>query len=708
MKKLSSLLALLLLVCVLLSACAPETAAETANCNVVLAASEAYDCKDNIKTVSRGSDVSFTLRVHNGYRFRSASYFDYQAETEELGGESEVRLTLKNVRYSVFVEIALDEVKKSCKVALAPSEFFRCDAPELTVQEGEDAEFALYFAEGYTFESVDYPAFRVSGADGTEEGGERLVILVLEQIEGDVLATVKEREAPVSGEVVLTPVEGCAVIGYDPNGGFYRGGKGACVVTDPLTRFPRPNTSQGTDFTREGYVLTGWNTDPDGEGTRVGLGSRAPVYAGQILLLYAQWEEWTDPALFDYVLIDVGGISELYSEKRDKAAKLEELVQNAGGGERYAVVTGYHGALSSIVIPAYLGGFPVAAVAPLTCSSGDLSRVVFPETMRYIMERAFLCPSLKEIVLFDDLAYIDYNAFGTQSPVETIHINAATPPIYGTNESAQLANKLEFFRQSEGNRTVFFGSCATWYGINAAYFTEKTGRNSYNLGVEGDTGILFQLDLWEQFLHAGDTLVYICDLGSPYLMMYDFTVDQRAYRMVEADYDLLSTVDMTRYNGAIGGLNDYLITKRLQLGGGMSGSYSDFPDGVSERGDMEKRRNGPVDDLPVYRPRSVSEVMDGNAFENTEEMIVRFLGMGIDVHYGFGPICEESLMGSGLETVAALDELFVSHFASMSAALVHTPSEVVLPRENFFDQPYRLTNEASLWYTDLYIDYFED
>jgi len=705
---------LLLALCFLLCACAPTSVPQQQKtCNVVLSQSAAYDCEESAKKVPRGSDVNFTLHVHNGYAFRDISYPDREIKlTEGTGGESTVQLTLKHVLYSAFVEVSFDEVKKSVIVTLQPSEHFRCEASEVTVAEGDDAVFTLFFPEERTFDSVDYVgSYRVDGVDGAaNEFGERRVTLTLDHVVRNTTVAVKARDA-LGEEIILQPQEGFAVIGYALNGGRFTDERGGRYYAKNYT-LPHgihPNVSQGEEMAREGYLLTGWNTRSDGKGAHIGLGSRASVENGETLLLYAEWAEEAAQMLFDYVLIDKDSIPELYSERRDKTAKLEELTQNAHSQNLCAVITKFHGNVQTLVIPKRLGEYEVCVVAPLTLTENrTLEKIVFPNTMRYLMERSFLaCSALKEIVLSDNLHYVDYNAFGVNHGLETLRINAATPPLSGRNESAQLANKLEFLsRSGEGPRTVFFGSCATWYGVNAEYFTQETGRNSYNLAVEGDTCILFQLDLLEQYLRAGDTLVYNCDLGSPYLMLYALSFDQRAFRMVEFNYDLLATLNIQRYKDVLSALNEYLITKELLLGAGESGSYSDYIDYLTERGDMGKLREGPVDNMVMYHPRDLSEILDGNAFEKTEDMICHFRAMGVDVHYGFGPICMESVTHAGLENIASVSERFNEEFTKMSAPLVFSLTDVVWQREDFFDQPYRLDTEASYRYTDIFIEYF--
>lgn len=70
---------------------------------------------------------------------------------------------------------------------------------------------------------------------------------------------------------------------YNANGGSYSGSNN--TVTVPYSQ--NHTVWQGTDFSRSGYVLSGWNTQANGGGTSYSKGS---TYTGKTnITLYAQW-----------------------------------------------------------------------------------------------------------------------------------------------------------------------------------------------------------------------------------------------------------------------------------------------------------------------------------------------------------------------------------------------------------------------------------
>ena len=75
------------------------------------------------------------------------------------------------------------------------------------------------------------------------------------------------------------------------------GGKEADIVRNNLLNNEQVTLLGADTFTRTGYTLTGWNTQPDGNGKGFALGASARVdNLGSGNVLYAQWEANTDTA----------------------------------------------------------------------------------------------------------------------------------------------------------------------------------------------------------------------------------------------------------------------------------------------------------------------------------------------------------------------------------------------------------------------------
>ena len=168
-------------------------------------------------------------------------------------------------------------------VVVEAGEHYSLEVGAVTLEPGEDAVFYIRTEENYMVTAADYRG----EYSLTETRG--LTKLVL-------------RDLRYPTRVRLTVSHDGRTIRYLANGGSALTGEGRDITRSYDVRVHlRPNVSIGTDlFEREGYTLTSWNTEPDGSGQRVGLGSRMTVEDSATL--YAQWAAWTTAEQFDYRL----------------------------------------------------------------------------------------------------------------------------------------------------------------------------------------------------------------------------------------------------------------------------------------------------------------------------------------------------------------------------------------------------------------------
>ena len=131
------------------------------------------------------------------------------------------------------------------------------------IMPGEDAVFTLNFDYGLSLAGTDY-----NGKTRTETS-RRTVTLTLVNVR-------------VPTRVKLSLTYDYAQITYHANGGIpLHSVEDQTTISYSLSKRSRPNTDTGSDlFAREGYTLVGWNTEADGSGTSVGLGSRVSIPGG--------------------------------------------------------------------------------------------------------------------------------------------------------------------------------------------------------------------------------------------------------------------------------------------------------------------------------------------------------------------------------------------------------------------------------------------
>lgn len=109
--------------------------------------------------------------------------------------------------------------------------------------------------------------------------------------------------------------------------------------------------------------------------------------------------------------------SESLSENTDNVSKFLYEIKD---GE--AVITGYTGSDTYIVIPSHIDGYTVSSIGESAFSMSKISSVVVSEGVKRIDWFAFYtCPTLKSITLPSSVTYIGYAAFDGASSSFSIY-----------------------------------------------------------------------------------------------------------------------------------------------------------------------------------------------------------------------------------------------------------------------------------------------
>ena len=684
--------------CIASAGCFTPAPEKSGLCRVVVSEGKGFICRSPVADVERGKDAEFTLIAEEGYEIEGTDYSDYTLSP--LLDDDSTRLTVKNVRYSSVVEISVKRAQPRYTVSLMRDEAFSCEKYEQKAAAGQSVTFDLNFKEEYTFggfsETVIYDE---TGADSVPENGLRKVTVTVKKIE----ESVNLRVIPVAAGIAASDDHNNAVR-YDVNGGEIIGSTGETFSIGFKRRADRrPNTHTGTDkIRREGYVLIGWNTRADGSGEHIGLGSRFSAPDGKSTL-FAEWSEYSPQSMFSGVLIDREDTGRLYAEGEDKKS-LAELVAESDSDDKAAVITGYSGNLARVTVPAYLDGYPVAAIASGSFEMKyGLETVIFPDTLEYVADVAFTyCDNLREVYLFDNIINFSESAFGYSSAVSRLHINAVLPPAYANTENAQLANKLELLHlnSSKKPKMVFFAGCSVWYGINSTVISQAFGGRYevFNMGVVGGTCALFQIDLILRSLKSGDVFVHNPETAADYQLLINYDFDSRVFITLESNYDYLAVLDLTRYTKVWSGFSKYLSGKRVYMSGeGFAPTdYDDGLDYMDMHGDHNLPREGGYDNGgEAYEVLSVFDVENGGALENMIECYTSVKAAGADVYLGFAPVNSDALnIRAGYE----LENYLESGLAGEVNVYMNF-DDCVFGAEYFYDTNYHLSTEGKEVYT---------
>ena len=367
---------------------------------------------------------------------------------------------------------------------------------------------------------------------------------------------------------------------YDANGGYCRESpdETACRVPIDATHL-RTNTLPGTDyFLYPGHALIGWNTAPDGSGQSVGLGSRVKAVPG--MTLYAQWTEETAADAFDWKTVD-----------------------------GTAWITAFHGLGEWCVVPSMLGELPVAAICADAFRGAAFHTLVLPPTLRVIEESAFADCKVRTLYMFDALKAISDASFAGCDDLMTLHINAATPPVYSISYYATFADKYDWLFSLDGQKKlVLFSGSATRYGYDsAAIHRAYPSWAVANMGVYAYTNALPQLELILQRMEPGDVLLHAPEFDTlDNQFCATDRLDHHFWAMMEANYDCVAALDLRGYSQVFDSLQKYLAIRR----GLPARAYTDTPNGYDDDGnDHRSPTYNPYGDFSMAREGCKIDVM---------------------------------------------------------------------------------------------------
>ena len=455
--------------------------------------------------------------------------------------------------------------------------------------------------------------------------------------------SVNEGAAAVTQPPEVTPAPGMAVrkamrITYHANGGTLRGQSAESLTREITYAHRRENSLQGTVwFYRDGYTLTGWNTEPDGTGIAVGLGGRFD--AERCGTLYAQWSPWNEAGDFDWLVT------------ADRAE-----------------VTGYHGAGDTCVIPEVCDGRPVRSIGQDAFTGTRLSCLILPPSLRTVSEGAFSGCDIGRLVLYDSLETVSDACF-EECMVGTLIVHAAVSPVYSGSYFATFQDKLDALRELLGKRKLVLSSGSSGrYGYDsgmlAAAFPELS---PVNMGVYAYTGALPQLCLILPLLDEDDVLLYAPEFDA---VREQFCVSDRLdagfWAMMEANYDALLSLDLRRFEGVFDSFGEYQRVRKRMPRGGYELSPSNYDDDGNYYPFSTYNRYG---DFILPRPDGDSDArlrhniadytLDSFSAETVgclNEALAPFLEKGVIVYFSYTPRNSASLTEKSTpDARAALD-----------------------------------------------------
>ena len=376
----------------------------------------------------------------------------------------------------------------------------------------------------------------------------------------------------------------------------------------------------------EGFTLVSWNTEKYGKGRRISLGSR--IYTDKDMVLYAQIERWNPEKDFDYDVID--GHVEI---KKIKALG------------------------NKIVIPSYIKGLKVYSLKKGCLKETEIDCLIMPPGLKKIEEKAFENCRISKIVLFDDVESVsDYSLYDCKG-FETLYINAAEPPVYSKNYYGTFADKYDFLMANKDKKKmVLFSGSSARFGYDSIYIEDiLQDYKVMDMGVFAYTNALPQMEIIRSLMKEGDVLIHSPEFdASKRQFCTTNALDDDFFCMMEADYDMVSLLDMGEYTQVFSSLTKYLMKRKSME----KTCYEDSPlfydeDGnetetpsYNMNGDYIVERTDSVSDEPIFGLK-VDYSKDAFAksiyIEPLNREYKRFMDEGIEVYFTYAPRNKKAL-----------------------------------------------------------------
>ena len=532
------------------------------------------------------------------------------------------------------------------RIVLEESPAFYADQYVQEVEKGQEAVFTLRLM----------PGWRITGCDGKENR------TFTEDTDGNTILTISDLD--FSSVVCVQAERETVTFVYRDTAS-----ENTLVREVPVSHLSL-NTLQASEaFSREGYVLIGWNTAPDGSGTEIGLGSRvrAEDFPDKTYNLYAMWVK--EASETDFVTEPVGnGLRITEYSKKD----MENITGHADDKTEPWDTTGHSESEPDILaIPGKIGGLPVYSIAEGAFAGCKAGTVVLPPGLKNVEKRAFEGATLHTLYLFDDLQTISAHAFDGCENLRTLRVQAATAPVYSGNYFATFADKVDYLKSvRDQKKLVLFSGSSARFGYDCDLLKKEFPEyEPVNMGVFAYTNALPQYHLILSYMNEGDILLASPEFDAP---QSQFCISRQLewhhFAMAEANYDLLSELDLREYASVFAALDEY-----LQIRAGMDGKeYTMSPAEYDEEGnpvhtpsynrygDYILYRENAKTDQPVYGlpvDYTADALPKSTFLDPFNEVITLFQEKGIRFLVTYAPRNEKALSErSSRETRAELDQ----------------------------------------------------
>lgn len=491
---------------------------------------------------------------------------------------------------------------------------------------------------------------------------------------GVPVSYIREYSFELEGELSLYPnyaSEGASLIVYNANGGQVTGGGEAICVEWKNSVYTCPNSLINKDyFTREGYVLAGYNTESDGSGRYYGCGWNIVMPESDVAQLYCQWLKVTDESKFEY------------SEKSGTIT-----------------ITKYNGDDEIVVIPETIGGKTVKRIFGEAFRDEEFHTLYISRNVEVILDKAVLnCKNLKTLYFSDGVKTVSDNSFVGCGELSTLYLQATVEPRYISTRNGTYQIKYERLMTASSPKIVITGGSNVAYGVDSARLEAALGNkyNVVNYGCNVSTSAAFYLEVISHFAGEGDILIHAPENSETY-QYGNNTINTTLWQIFEGAYDAFSLVDIRHYTklfSSFASFNSSRLTMKAQ-------DYEKYTSQtVNSYGDYIMLKTG-TNYTPSYSSRAYSTtVIKSGYVSNLNRVLEMCRESGMTLYLSFGAVNIESLTedSRGEVTQTAFMLALMKNFAFDKR--ISDVGDFAMESRYFFNSDYHLTTEGSHVRTD--------
>ncbi len=276
--------------------------------------------------------------------------------------------------------------------------------------------------------------------------------------------------------------------------------------------------------------------------------------------------------------------------------------------------------------------------------------LVIPPSVARIEADAFSGCSFTVLYLYDSLESVSDASFAGCNHLETLRINAVSPPVYSISYYAAFADKYDWLLSLAGQKKlVLFSGSSTRYGYDSRMLHQHFPEYQVaNMGVYAYTNALPQMELILSCMEAGDVLLHAPEFDClNFQLCENSSIDFHFWAMMEANYDCVSLLDLRQFSRVFDSLQTFLDIRK----GMPARTYSDSPNGYDDDGNnMRTPTYNQYGDFIMPRANTKMDVMlkhvraEYTPVPFTKERIgringeyQRFLDRGIRVLFTYTP-----------------------------------------------------------------------